>query len=102
MNYRDLESVRQIIHSSTGLEVSYAYDDLVFPDETVFIIQFDDVNLNNLYIYFQEDCEEQARKNVIKEVEKECLKRQCQLTYRGQYILEAKGENMEIKFQEVT
>ena len=53
MNFRDLETVRQIILFSTGLEVTYAYDDLVFPDNTVFIIQFDDVDLNNLYIHFQ-------------------------------------------------
>ena len=34
MQYRDLEKVRTIIQEATGLEVAYAYDDLVFPDHT--------------------------------------------------------------------
>lgn len=102
MNYRDLETVRQIILFSTGLEVSYAYDDLVFPENTVFIIQFDDIDLNNLYIYFHEDCEEQGRENIIAAVEKECAKRGCRLCYKGKFALELKGENMDIKFREAS
>ncbi len=102
MNFRDLEAVRQILLAATGLEVSYAYDDLVFPEETVFMIQFDDVNLNNIYIYFQEDLETFARENVIKQIEKECIKKKCTLTYKGTYVLDFKGENMDIKFKEVS
>jgi len=99
MNYRDLETVRQIILFATGLEVTYAYDDLVFPDNTIFLIQFDDVDLNNLYIHFQEDCEEQARQNVIKEIQKECEKRGCRVTYKGEFTLEPSGDDMDIKFK---
>lgn len=102
MNYRDLETVRQIVLSATGLEISYAYDDLVFPENTVFILQFDDVDLNNLYCYFQEDCEEQARQNVIDALEKECAKHSSRITYNGTYTLEMKGENMDISFKNVS
>lgn len=99
MNYRDLETVRQIILDATGLEVSYAYDDLVFPEQTIFMIQFDDKDVNHLYCYFQEDCKEQARKNVIEALEKECTKKECSLTYNGTFELDLKGENMDIKFK---
>lgn len=98
MNYRDLEEVRQIILASTGLEVTYAYDDLVFPDNTVFIIQFDDVDVNNVFCHFQEDCEVSARENVLRELAKECEKRSCTVTYSGTFVLDLKGEDMDIKF----
>ena len=48
MKYRDLETVRQIIKEATDLEVMYAYDDLVFPDHGVFMIQYDDKMVNKL------------------------------------------------------
>ncbi len=56
MIYRDLEKVRTIIDEATGLEVSYAYDDLVFPDHTAFIIQFDDTKASHFFGYFHKDC----------------------------------------------
>lgn len=98
MKLRDLETVRQIVLEATGLEITYAYDDLVFPENTVFIMQFDDVDLDNVYCHFHEDCEEQARLNVISVLAKACAKRECRLTYKGTFSLDQKGENMDIKF----
>jgi len=31
MKFRNLETVRYIIKEATGLDLTYAYDDLVFP-----------------------------------------------------------------------
>lgn len=102
MNYRDLETVRQIVLTATGLEISYAYDDLVFPENTIFIVQFDDNDVNHLFCHFQEDCEEQARLNIIAALEKECANRGCSITYNGTFTLEMKGENMDISFKAVS
>lgn len=99
MSFRDLEKVRQIVLDATGLEISYAYDDLVFPENTVFIMQFDDADLNNLFVSFQEDCEDQARDNIILALQKECEKRDYGLTYNGTFLLDLKGENMDIIFK---
>lgn len=98
MKFRDLETVRQIVLDATGLEISYAYDDLVFPENTVFIMQFDDANLDNVFVHFQEDCEVQARQNVIDALTKSCEKEKCSLTYKGTFVLDAQGENMNINF----
>lgn len=87
MNYRDLEAVRQIILEATGLEVAYAYDDLVFPEETVFIIKFDDENLNHLYCYFHQDLELQARGNIMDVLMEKAKVKQVTMTYRGDYTL---------------
>jgi hypothetical protein len=50
-----LGKVRDIVQS-TGLDISYAYDDLVFSDHSVFILRFDKEKPEKLYLYFNEDC----------------------------------------------
>ena len=98
MKFRDLETVRKIVLDATGLDITYAYDDLVFPEETVFIMQFDDKNTDNIFVHFHEDCEVPARNNVIKVLTKSCEEYKCSLTYKGTFVLDEKGENMNINF----
>lgn len=101
MNYRDLEEVRQIILEGVGLEVSYAYDDLVFPENTVFLIQFDDVNTDNLFCHFHQDLEESARVNILKELSEECAKRKCTIAAKGSFVLVEKEGGVDIEFSEL-
>jgi hypothetical protein len=53
--YRPLGKIDNIV-KSTGLEMSYAYDDLVFSDHSVFILRFDDKLTSHLHLYFNADC----------------------------------------------
>jgi hypothetical protein len=53
--FRPLGKVREIVQW-TGLDISYAYDDLVFGDHSLFIIQFDDTRERHLKLYFNVDC----------------------------------------------
>lgn len=98
MNYRDLEAVRQIVEQATGLEITYAYDDLVFPDNGVFIIQFDEENNNNLFCYFQEECKPADRETIFSNLSTECAKKKCSIVNQGSFTLEQQGENIQIKF----
>ncbi len=98
MKYRDIEVVRQIISDATGLDMSYYYEDLVFPEETVFIIQFDDNNNDNLFCHFQKDFEPQARKNVYEALKEECDKIKISLEVKGLFELKENGENLDIAF----
>ena len=98
MNYRDLEAVRQIVTGATGLDITYAYDDLVFPDNGVFIVQFDEQNNNNLFCYFQEDCNPADRQNIFTSLSGECAQKKCSIELKGGYTLEQDGENIQIKF----
>lgn len=52
---RELGKIRETV-LSTGLDISYAYDDLVFSENNVFILRFDDRIANKLYLYFNSDC----------------------------------------------
>jgi len=98
MNYRDLEAVRQIVNNATGLEITYAYDDLVFPDNGVFIIQFDESDKDNLFCYFQEECNPTDRKSIFASLANETSKKQATIELKGGYTLEQQGENIQIKF----
>jgi len=100
MNYRDLEAVRQIVDKATGLEISYAYDDLVFPDHTAFIIQFDEADNNSLFCYFQKDCSPTESKNIFSNLANESAKVNCSLVDKGTFHLEQEEENVKIIFNE--
>lgn len=96
MEYRNLEKVRTIIEEATGLEVAYAYDDLVFPDYTAFIIQFDDKKTTNFFCHFHEDCNE--KEVLFKKLSKASEKNKCSLSLKGSFRLAQKNEEVELIF----
>lgn len=53
--FRPLGEVRDIVQA-TGLDISYAYEDLVFSDHSVFILRFADESTKKLYLYFNTEC----------------------------------------------
>jgi hypothetical protein len=66
--YRALGKVRNIF-AATGLEITYAYDDLVFSDKSVFIVRFDNQIDSVLHLYFNNDCD----KTEVKKFENELI-----------------------------
>lgn len=98
MELRNLEMVRVIIKDATGLDVSYAYDDLVFPDHTAFIIQFDDSNASNFFCHFQEECGLADRKLVMDSLDSIGKKKKCTILQKGSFRLEQKGAEVKIHF----
>ena len=98
IKFRDLEKVREIIDQATGLEVSYAYDDLVFSEHAAFLIQFDDSDEKNLFCYFHEDFDEKEKQHFEKDLVKAGKNRGCRVTFTGDFSLVQKGEEVEIHF----
>jgi hypothetical protein len=98
MNYRDLEAVRQIVHNATGLDITYAYEDLVFPEHVAFIIQFDEVSNNNLYCYFHQDCTPTDQESIFNRLTNECLKKKASIEKKNYFTLDQDGGNVQIKF----
>jgi hypothetical protein len=98
MNYRDLESVRQIVAAATNLDISYAYEDLVFTENTAFLIQFDDNNLNNLFCYFHEDCDSKSREAILYSLKNVCKAKKCTLELKGDFSLKQKNDEVQIQF----
>ncbi|MDB4335062.1 hypothetical protein OAA06_01750 [bacterium] len=98
MIYRNLEKIRGIIDEATGLEVSYAYEDLVFPDHTAFIIQYDDTNENNLFCYFHNDCNKEDEEGIYSALQIACKNVSTTILSKGSFTLGQKEEQVEIKF----
>ena len=98
MKYRDLEKVRRIIDEATGLEVSYAFDDLVFPDYTAFIIRYDNEDEDHLYCHFHQDIDPVEMKKIQDKLEGSCRNNNSDLSLGQQFSLEQKGEKVDIHF----
>jgi len=98
MIFRDLENVRSIIKTATDLDISYAYDDLVFPDHTAFMIQFDDNNVENYYCYFHQDCNNRSKDNIFSRLAEVCKSNNKTVELKGIFNLKQKGEEVEICF----
>lgn len=99
MNYRDLEAVRQIVVDATGLDIMYAYEDLVFPEHGAFMIQFDDKKNNQLYCYFHVDCKPDDEKNILACLSNESTKKKCSIDKKGKFTLLQQGENIKVQFR---
>ncbi|MDC7220268.1 MAG: hypothetical protein PQJ59_10025 [Spirochaetales bacterium] len=65
-NPRPLGYVKQGL-AELGQEVSYTYDDLVFPEHTAYIIQFGKENYE-LNIFFNTECPEDEVKSLTEEL----------------------------------
>ena len=65
IQFRPLGKVREMVQA-IGFDVSYAYDDLVFSDHSLFIIQFDDKRTDVLKLFINADCVMQESKRVEK------------------------------------
>jgi len=101
MKFRNLEAAHYIIKEATGLDISYAYDDLVFPEHTVFIIQFDDTNDKNLLCYFRTDCTPNEKSKIYTELDRFATADKFTMDNMGTFEIVQKDEEIEIHFQNV-
>ena len=98
MAKRHLEKVRVLIKDATGLDISYAYDDLVFPEHTAFLVQFDDTDDNNFFCYFHEECVPAEQDRIFERLSDTCKLNNCTLVRKGAFNLAQKGQSVEIRF----
>ncbi len=100
MKVRPLGIVRQIVESA-GSEITYFYDDLVFGDNNVFIVQFDDTNDSMLNLYFNKDCEGPVVKGLADSLKRSASEVKFTVQDKGFYTIVQKegSENLEIVFE---
>ena len=96
IQFRPLGKVREMIQS-IGLDISYAYDDLVFADHSLFIIQFDDKKSNFLKLFFNVDCEAQELKRIEKLLGAEAQLAGLIIEKKGTFSLQQKVEEEELE-----
>jgi hypothetical protein len=101
MNYRPLGITKEIV-STTGLEVTYAYDDLVFVEHSPFLIQFDDETPTNLKLFFNIDCEADAAKRLEEQLTTAARAKEYTILNSGKFTMVQKegAEEFDVRFFE--
>jgi hypothetical protein len=94
--FRPLNKVHEIM-ADVGYEPGYAYDDLVFSNDAVFIIQFDNEDESKLKLFINNDCIETEYTRLKTELNKKALQKEFNLIYSGKFTLSSKEESEEIE-----
>ena len=101
MELRPLGIATEIIQE-TGLNITYAYDDLVFIEHNPFMLQFDDENSKNLKLFFNVDCEDDGAGKLEAQLKNAASQREFTITTSGKFEMTQKEntEEIDIKFIE--
>jgi hypothetical protein len=100
VKFYELEKARFIIKDATDLDVAYAYEDLVFSEHGIFILQFDKIRPETFICWFNKDCEEKKRHSLFKSLTNTALLNKIKLVYKGNFeMIQKDGEQeIDIKF----
>ncbi|GAB6905018.1 hypothetical protein JCM12296A_08520 [Desulfosarcina cetonica] len=100
--YRPLAIVREIVNA-IGLEVTYAYEDLVYVEHNAFLLQMG-ASGEIVDLYFNTESIVEERDKIAAQLGQEGQARQLKITRKGLFSMRQKsdGENIEIKFFDET
>ena len=101
INFRPIGVAREIVNES-GLEITYAYDDLLFIENSILIIKFNDENSSIMGIYFSTECDKDTGKDLFYKLKDAATQREMNLESLGRFSLreDAENENVKIEFIE--
>jgi hypothetical protein len=88
VKFRDLDKVRFLIKEGTGLDVGYAYDDLVFSEHGLFIVRFNDEDEKTLFCYFNKDLISSKQKELQTELVDISTLNGLKMLYKGKFEME--------------
>ena len=101
LQYRPLGVVKEVLER-IGLEVTYAYEDLVFTDKNFFLLQFGEKG-DLLYYYANVDAAETTDRQIFTTLLPLANSQGISLTHRGRYRLSAgEGEHLSLELLEDT
>jgi hypothetical protein len=94
---RALGLIADIIQSA-GFEVTYAYDDLVFSSQNVFIFRFTDT-ASEVELFFNKDCDKETEKKLKQTLNFAAKNKGLHIIKYGHYDVSQTGdENISIEF----
>lgn len=94
---RSIGKIRQIVEETTGLGISHIFDDLVFIENSVILLRFDDGNFQNFFLYFNQDCQAEDEKNLLTAFEASSKRNHMSCTRAGHFSLEEVPEKEEVR-----
>lgn len=99
VEFYELEKVRFIIKDGCGLDVAYAYDDLVFSEHGIFVLQYADNNGKSMYCWFNKDCNENNRVSLFKSLTNSANLNNMKIEYKGHFEMIQKDNEEQIDIQ---
>ncbi len=99
MSLRPLGLATEII-DDLKLEVTYAYDDLLFVEHNTFLLQFDDAQKSNFRIYFNVECEAGTAARLEQALSAAAKARECSIENRGKFelVVPEGGSEFQVRF----
>lgn len=86
--FYDLDKVRFVMKDGAGLDIAYAYEDLVFSEHGVFIIQFTGNKADSaLLCWFNYQCGQQERQSIFRSLTTTAQLNKVNITYKGTYTM---------------
>ena len=100
--FYELEKVRFIIRDGSGLDIAYAYEDLVFSEHGIFIFQFDGKKADLIYCWFNQDCDENNRLSLLKSLNTTANLNKMDIILKGIFEMTQKeDEQISVNFIEI-
>lgn len=99
VKFYELEKARFIIKDGTGLDVAYAYEDLVFSEHGIFILQFDKKKPDSMICWFNKDCVEADRHSLFKSLTNTATLNKIKMVYKGKFEMIQKDGEQEISIK---
>ena len=88
MNLRPLGLAKETI-DDLHLEVVHAYDDLLFVEHNLFLVQFDDRQQRNFKVFFNVECEDGTAARLEQALSSSARARECSIENCGKFELVA-------------
>ena len=95
----ELEKVRFIIKDACGIDIAYAYDDLVFAEHGLFIVQFLDKKSTQLACWFNAEMYEKEEIKMFDSLAKTASLNNVSITYKGRFCMKQKVGTDEIDIE---
>lgn len=99
----ELEKVRFIIKDACGIDVAYAYDDLVFAEHGLFIVQFLNKESTQLACWFNAEVYENEEIKMFDSLAKTAKLNNTSITYKGRFCMKQKvgSDEIDIEFVDI-
>lgn len=95
IQFRPLNKVHQFMNE-IGYEPGYAYDDLVFSNDAIFIVQFSDQNTQELKLFINKDCIESESDRIKTQFTARADAEKFAVNFSGNFSLIEKEDTKEI------
>lgn len=85
IEFFNLEKIRFIIKDATNLDIDYAFEDLIFSENSVFIIQYDKKNEDKCFCWFNNECNIDDRHLLFKSLTTSSNLNNMKIIYKGTF-----------------